>query len=95
VRDRHLRLANPWARGPLRECATIVRESIIGTTFEERIVGAARVGPWKGVIAEITRRAWFAGITQLVLSPDDPFPRASSSATPGSAAAARGSLRRA
>jgi proline racemase len=68
------RLANLWARGGIAIGGEFVHESIIGTLFEARIVGTTRVGPYEAVVPEITGRAWLAGLNQLVLCPDDPFP---------------------
>jgi proline racemase len=68
------RLANLWARRALEVGQPFVHESIIGTVFEGRIVGTTRVGAHEAVVPEITGRAWLAGLTQLVLRPDDPFP---------------------
>jgi proline racemase len=68
------RLANLWARGAIGLGQPFVHESIIGTRFEGRVVGTARVGAYEAVVPEITGRAWLHGITQLVLRPDDPFP---------------------
>lgn len=68
------RLANLWARGALAPGQEFVHESIIGTRFEARVAGTARVGPYEAVIPEITGRAHLTGLNQLVLRPDDPFP---------------------
>ena len=38
------------------------------------MVATTRVGEHEAVVPEITGRAWLAGLNQLVLRPDDPFP---------------------
>jgi proline racemase len=68
------RLANLWARGGIAVNREFVHESILGTLFEARVVGTARVGAYEGVIPEIRGRAYLAAVNQLVLRPDDPFP---------------------
>ncbi len=68
------RLANLWARGGIARDREFVHESIIGTLFEARVVGTTRVGGFEAVIPEITGHAYLAGLNQLVLRPDDPFP---------------------
>jgi proline racemase len=68
------RLANLWARGGIAVDREFVHESIIGSLFEGRVVETTRVGPFEAVVPEIRGRAYLAGIGQLVLRPDDPFP---------------------
>ncbi len=68
------RLANLYARGAWAPGEPFIHESIIGTLFEGRIVGTTRVGDYPAVIPEITGRAYLAGMSQLVLTPEDPFP---------------------
>lgn len=68
------RLANLYARREIRPGEPFVHESLLGTLFEGRIVGVTRVGEYEAVVPEITGRAYLAGMGQLVLTPDDPFP---------------------
>jgi len=68
------RLANLWARRLLAVGEPFVHESIIGTRFTGRIVETTRVGPYEGVVPEVTGRAWLSGLNQLVVRTDDPFP---------------------
>lgn len=68
------RLATLWARRQLGVGETFVHESLLGTLFEARIAGTTPVGPYEGVVPEITGRAYLTGFHQLVLRPDDPFP---------------------
>jgi proline racemase len=68
------RLANLCARGAIAVERVFVHESILGTLFEARVVEKTRVGDYEAVVPEITGRAYLTGFSQLVLSPDDPFP---------------------
>jgi proline racemase len=68
------RLASLWARGSIAVGEPFVHESIIGTRFVGRVAAVTTVGVQEAVVPEITGRAWLAGIGQLVLRPDDPFP---------------------
>lgn len=68
------RLANLRARRALGPGEIFVHESILGTTFEARIVATTQVGPHEAVVPEITGRAWLMGFNRIVLRPDDPFP---------------------
>lgn len=68
------RLANLHARGEWKAGETFVHESVLGTLFEGRIVGVTQVGEHEAIVPEITGRAYLAGMSQLVLTQDDPFP---------------------
>ena len=48
--------------------------SIIGSTFEGRIVGQTTVGNRAAVIPEISGRGWITGMHQHMLDPSDPWP---------------------
>ena len=48
--------------------------SIIGSTFEGRIVEKCRVNETPAIIPEISGRAWVTGIHQHMLDPSDPWP---------------------
>jgi len=65
------RMVNLWARGQLRIGETFVHESIIGTTFQGRLVEETLIGEQKAVIPEITGRAFITGMHQFVLTADD------------------------
>ena len=52
---------------------TLVHESVIGTSFEGRVVGAAEVGGRPAVITEIAGSAHLTGRHEFVLEPSDPL----------------------
>jgi proline racemase len=64
------RMAALHARGELGLDEPFVHRSILGTEFTGRLV--AETG--RGVIPEITGRAWITGMGQYLLDPEDPFP---------------------
>ena len=48
--------------------------SVIGTTFDGRIVAEATVGGRPAIVPAIRGSAWITGITEVMLDPTDPFP---------------------
>lgn len=46
---------------------------LIGSRFDARIEGIARVGQYEAVTPSIEGRAWITSFNQLVLDPSDPF----------------------
>ncbi|ALL79465.1 proline racemase (plasmid) [Pseudonocardia sp. EC080610-09] len=68
------RMAQLHARGELELHTDIVNESIIGTSFTGRLVGATDVGGRPAVLPTFTGRAWVTGTAQYMLDPSDPFP---------------------
>jgi proline racemase len=64
------RMAALHARGELALGEPFVHRSIIGTEFTGRLVEQTD----RGVIPEITGRAWITGMGQYLLDPEDPFP---------------------
>ncbi len=68
------RMAQLHARGELGLDRPFVHESVLGTRFTGRLVGASSVGGLPAVVPTITGRAWVTGIAQYLLDPDDPFP---------------------
>jgi proline racemase len=48
--------------------------SVLGTTFDGRIVSDTRVGDTPAIVPAIRGSAWITGITQVVVDPSDPFP---------------------
>ncbi len=69
------RLALLAARGQIGTGDHLRARSLIGGTFEGRIVGQARVGDHPAVLPEISGRAWITGIHQHLLDPADPWPQ--------------------
>lgn len=68
------RMAVLAARGQMGPGDRLVATSIIGSTFEGRILGQTSVGPLPSIVPEISGRAWITGIHQHMLDPDDPWP---------------------
>ncbi len=68
------RMAVLAARGQMGPGDRMVATSIIGSTFEGRIMGQTSVGPLPAIVPEISGRAWITGIHQHMLDPDDPWP---------------------
>jgi proline racemase len=48
-----------------------VHESVIGTTFDGRVLGETRVGPYAAVETEISGRGFLTGFHQFVVDPED------------------------
>jgi proline racemase len=67
-------MAQLWARGELLMERDFVNESLLGTRFVGRLVGATEVADRPAVLPTITGRAWLTGTAQYLLDPEDPFP---------------------
>ena len=68
------RMAALHARGSMRVGDTMTHASVIGTTFDGRIVAEATVGARPAIVPAIRGSAWITGITEVFVDPDDPFP---------------------
>jgi trans-L-3-hydroxyproline dehydratase len=68
------RLAVLHARGLMRVGQGMTHASVLGTTFDGRIVAEARVGERGAIVPAIRGSAWITGIWQVFVDPDDPFP---------------------
>jgi len=68
------RLAALHARGLMRVGEQMTHASVLGSTFEGRIVAEARVGDREAIVPAIRGSAWITGVTQIYVDPDDPFP---------------------
>lgn len=68
------RLAVLAARGMLKVGDRYDHTSLIGSRFEGRIVGEARVGTWPAIVPAIRGRAWITGFHSYVVDPADPWP---------------------
>jgi proline racemase len=62
------------ARGELAIGQEFVNESIIGSRFTGRLVEEVALGATRGVVPEVSGRAWITGMGQYLLDPTDPFP---------------------
>ncbi len=69
------RMAALHARGSMRVGDTMTHASVIGTTFDGRIVAEATVGGLPAIVPAIRGSAWITGITEVFVDPDDPFPQ--------------------
>jgi len=68
------RMAQMVTRGLMQDSDTLINESWIGSQFQGRIAGRAKVGTFDAIIPTITGRAWVMGTAQWRLDPQDPFP---------------------
>jgi proline racemase len=69
------RMAALHARGLMRVGDTMTHASLLGTTFEGRIIEQTTVGGIPAIVPAIRGSAWLTGITQVLLDPTDPFPQ--------------------
>jgi proline racemase len=69
------RMAALHAKGRMQAGDTMTHASVLGTTFDGRIVEETRVGDAAAIVPAIRGRAWITGITQVLLDPTDPFPQ--------------------
>lgn len=68
------RIAALHARGRMHVGHAMTHASVIGSTFEGRIVREVEVGGQTGVVPAIKGTAWITGVTRVVVDPTDPFP---------------------
>jgi trans-L-3-hydroxyproline dehydratase len=68
------RLAVLHTRGQMKVGDAMTHASVIGSTFEGRIVEETRVGDHAAIVPAIRGSAWITGITQVLIDPADPFP---------------------
>jgi trans-L-3-hydroxyproline dehydratase len=68
------RMATLRARGLMRTGDAMTHASVLGTTFDGRIVAETEVGDRAAIVPAIRGSAWITGITELMVDPDDPFP---------------------
>ena len=68
------RMAALHARGAMRVGEAMTHASVLGTTFEGRIVSETTVGDRAAIVPAIRGSAWITGITQVIVDPSDPFP---------------------
>jgi trans-L-3-hydroxyproline dehydratase len=64
------RMAALHARGEMHVGDSMTHASVLGTTFEGRIVSETPLG----IVPAIRGSTWITGITQMMLDPTDPFP---------------------
>jgi proline racemase len=68
------RMATLHARGLMRVGDGMKHASVLGTTFDGRIVDATTVGETSAIVPAIRGSAWITGIAQVLVDPQDPFP---------------------
>ena len=68
------RIAALHARGRMHVGHSMTHASVIGSTFEGRIVRETSVGGRPAIVPAIKGTAWITGVTQVLLDPTDPFP---------------------
>ena len=68
------RMAVLHARGAMRVGDAMTHASVLGSTFDGRIVCETTVGGRPAIVPAIRGSAWITGITQVMLDPTDPFP---------------------
>jgi trans-L-3-hydroxyproline dehydratase len=68
------RMAVLHARGLMRTGDAMTHASVIGSTFDGRIVEEKTVGGIPAIVPAIRGSAWITGFMQLTLDPSDPFP---------------------
>jgi proline racemase len=68
------RLAALHARGAVQVGESMSHASVIGSTFDGRIVAETTVGGRPAIVPAIRGSAWITGVTELYLDADDPFP---------------------
>lgn len=69
------RMAALHARGALHAGDTMTHASVLGTTFDGRVVAETTVGgTTRAIVPAIRGGAWITGITQVLVDPTDPFP---------------------
>jgi proline racemase len=69
------RMAVLHARGELRAGDSMIHASVLGTTFEGRLVEETTVADRPAIVPAIRGSAWITGITQVLVDPADPFPQ--------------------
>jgi proline racemase len=68
------RMAALHARGLMRAGDAMTHASVIGSTFDGRIVSETTVDGRPAIVPAIRGSAWITGITQVLVDPTDPFP---------------------
>ncbi|MEM5500248.1 proline racemase family protein [Ahrensia kielensis] len=68
------RMAVLHARGQMAVGENLTAISVLGSTFNGRILETTKVGDTPAIIPEISGRGWISGIHQHMLDPSDPWP---------------------
>src|SRR5438105_4490598 len=68
------RMAVLHARGVMHTGDAMTHASVIGSTFDGRIVSETTVGEKPAIVPAIRGSAWITGTSQVFVDPTDPFP---------------------
>ena len=68
------RMAALHARGLMHAGDAMTHASVIGSTFDGRVVSETEVAGRAAIVPAIRGSAWITGITQVLVDPTDPFP---------------------
>jgi proline racemase len=68
------RMAALQARGLIGVADVMTHASVLGSTFEGRVVSETTVGGKPAIVPAIRGSAWITSISQVVVDPTDPFP---------------------
>ncbi len=68
------RMAALHARGEMRVGDAMTHASVLGTTFDGRILSETTVADVPAIVPAIRGSAWITGVTQVMVDPTDPFP---------------------
>jgi proline racemase len=68
------RLAALHARGLMRPGDSMTHASVIGSTFDGRIVREVDLAGTPAIVPAIRGSAWITGVTHVLVDPTDPFP---------------------
>jgi proline racemase len=68
------RMAVLHARGEMKVGESLTAVSVLGSTFNGRIVKKTKIGDKTAIIPEISGRGWITGTHQHMLDPSDPWP---------------------
>lgn len=68
------RMAVLHARGQMAVGESLIHESLIGSRFEGRILGATTLAGRPAILPSLKGRAWITGLHTYLLDPDDPWP---------------------
>jgi trans-L-3-hydroxyproline dehydratase len=68
------RMAALHARGSMHVGDAMTHASVLGSTFDGRIVAETSVGGRAAIVPAVRGCAWITGITQVLVDPADPFP---------------------
>jgi trans-L-3-hydroxyproline dehydratase len=68
------RMAALHARGFMHAGDSMTHASVIGSTFDGRIVAETTVAGRTAIVPAVRGSAWITGITQVLVDPSDPFP---------------------